>query len=167
MEYITLKNRILNSKLINDSFWALIGNIIGKGLSLAAGIFVARFLGKEVFGEYGIVKNTIMLIAAFSTFGLGYTATKYIAEYKNNKSEYTKLVLHYATKITLAFSGVMALILFLTAEYFAEYVLSDHHLKTPLRIISILIVFNALTTMQIGVIAGFGKFKEMARINSI
>ena len=167
MEYITLKNRILNSRLLNDSFWSLIGNVIGKGLSLAAGIFIARFLGKDVFGEYGIVKNTVILIAGLSTLGLGYTATKYVAEYKTNKSEYVRIVLLYITKITLVFSGAMALVLFLTAEFIAESVLSDHNLKTPLRVLSILIVFNALTTMQIGVLAGFGKFREMAFINSI
>ena len=167
MNYLILKNRILNSKLMMDSFWSLFGNVIGKSLALAAGIIVARYLGKDIYGEYGIIKNTIMSIAIFSTFGLGYTATKYIAEYKNSKPEYIKIVLRLTSKITFVFSGIMALILFIAADYIAEKILSAQHLNTSLRILSILIVINALTTTQIGVLSGFGKFKEIAYINTI
>lgn len=42
---------------------------------------IARFLGKELYGEYGTIKTTLTYIAIVSTFGFGYTATKYIAEY--------------------------------------------------------------------------------------
>ena len=65
-----IKNRFRNSALLKDSSWSLIGNIVGKGFSLIAGIVVARCLGKEVYGEYGIIKSTLLMIALFSSFGL-------------------------------------------------------------------------------------------------
>lgn len=167
MEISNLKYRLLGSKLINDSFWSLLGNIISKGLALVSGIVVARLLGKDIYGEYGIIRNTLLYIGLFSTFGLGYTATKFVAEYKNNKPEYTKLLSRYTSKITLSISVFLMLLLFFTADYFAERVLSAPHLSTPLRFLSVIIVFNALTTTQIGVLAGLGKFKELARINTI
>ena len=40
------------------------------------------------------------------------------------------------------------------------------HLAMPLRILSILIIFNGLTTTQTGIIAGLGDFKELAKINA-
>ena len=165
--YSSIKDRLIASKLVKDSFWAIFGNIIGKGLALAAGIIVARFLGKEIFGEYGIIRNTLLSIAIFSTFGLGYTATKYVAEYKNSKPEYLHLILRYSRNITLAVSGVMATGLFITADYVADNILEAPHLTIPLRLVSVWIVFNAVTTMQIGVLAGFSEFKGMARINTI
>ncbi len=152
---------------MNDSFWALFGNVIGKGLALAAGIIVARFLGKEIYGEYGIIRNTLMSIAIFSTFGLGYTATKYVAEYKNTNPEYLRALLSYARNVTLFVSGIMAVGLFFSAAYVAERVLEAPHLSTPLKLVAVWVVFNAVTTTQIGVLAGFGAFKGMAKVNTI
>lgn len=159
--------RLKGSRLLSDSFWSLLGNIVSKGLSLAAGIIVARLLGKELFGEYGIIKNTLMTIAVFSSFGLGYTATKYIAEFRTKDQNIMAIILKLSFRITLIVSGVMAFCLFLFSGYVAETILSAPHLQNPLRILSVLIVFNALVTTQVGVLSGLGKFKETARINSI
>ena len=167
MSIFAIKNRIFQSKLIQDSFWSLLGNVIGRGLALAAGIFVARFLGKEIFGEYGMIKSTILSIATFSSFGLGYTATTFVADFKNNKPEYIKLFLRYATRVTLLFSGLMAIGLLMFAPFLADDILEAPHLENALRILAGLIIFNGLNTTQIGVLAGFGKFKEIARINSL
>lgn len=167
IEFKDLMNRLLKSKLVNDSFWALFGNIMGKGLALAAGIIVARFLGKDIYGEYGIIRNTLMSLAIFSTFGLGYTATKYVAEYKNSKPEYIKIILKYCINITLIVSGIMALLLLISANYISENILNAPHLTIPLRLVAVWIVFNAVTTTQIGILAGFNEFKGMARVNTI
>ena len=77
--------QLRKSSLMRDSFWALLGNVLGKGLALVAGIAVARFLGSEEYGEYGMIRNNLTMIAIFSSLGLGYTATKFIAECKGNK----------------------------------------------------------------------------------
>lgn len=162
-----IKEKLRGSQLFKDSFWSLTGNVIGKGLALVAGIVVARFLGKDVFGEYGIIRNTILTIGVFSTFGLGYTATKYVAEYRRYKPELIRVFIKTANKITLWFSGSMALMLFVFAPYVATQWLDAVHLAIPLRILSVLIIFNAITTTQIGVLSGFGRFKAIAQINSI
>ena len=164
---LDLKNRAIQSRLLNDSFWVLFGNSFAKGLALAAGIVVARFLGKEMYGEYGIIRNTLITIAIFSTFGLGYTATKYVAESKDNNYENIFSILYYTKNITLIVSGIMAIGLFVGAKFVAVQILEAPHLTIPLRITSVWIIFNAVTTTQIGVLAGFGSFKEMSRINII
>tara|TARA_R110002072_G_scaffold258339_1_gene417011 strand:- start:10667 stop:11962 length:1296 start_codon:yes stop_codon:yes gene_type:complete len=162
-----LITKLKNNQLFKDSAWSLLGNVVGRGLALVAGILVARFLGKDVFGEYGIIKNTILTIGVFSTFGLGYTATKYIAEFKALSRDKIPLFIKTANKITFTFSGFMALLLFVFADYVAFHWLEAAHLGTPLRILAVLIIFNAITTTQIGILSGFGKFKEIAKINSI
>ncbi len=162
-----MKKRAFKSRLINDSFWVLFGNSFGKGLALVAGIVVARFLGKEMYGEYGMIRNTLVSIAVFSTFGLGFTATKYVSENKINNAGNTSAILYYARNITLVVSGIMATGLFLGAKFVAVQILESPHLTIPLRVTSVWIVFNAVTTTQIGVLAGFGSFKEMSRVNII
>lgn len=167
IRYKKFKYKILSSKLLKDSFWSLFGNVIFRGLSLISGIVIARFLGKDIFGEFGILKNTLISIALFSTFGLGYTATKFVAEYKNKHPEQLKFIVFHITRITLIISSIMAILLILFANYISKSILEAVHLNTSLRILAIVIVFNALTTLQIGILSGLGKFKEMARINLV
>ncbi len=146
--------------------WSLIGSTVGRGLSLIAGILVARFLGKEVYGEYGIIKTTLIYIEIFSTFGLGYTATKYIADYKKTNPERVSSVCKAALKITLFTSGLMALVVLLFAKQIAA-IIDAPHLYNTLRITAAGIIVNAINIAQIGVLSGFAEFKVIARNTTI
>ena len=47
-------------------------------------------MGNEEYGQFGIIKSTILMFAMFAGLELGMTATKYIAQYldhDNNKIE--------------------------------------------------------------------------------
>lgn len=166
MNFEATINKIKNNQLISDSLWSLLGNVFGRGLALIAGIIVARFLGKDIYGEYGAIRNTIITIGTFSTFGLGYTATKFIAELRGKEGGNIKYFIRYANNITLTFSGGMAILLFIFAKEVSLYVFKVNSLEYPLRILSILIIFNAITNTQIGILSGFGKFKELAKVNT-
>ena len=159
------KSKLAGNRFVTDSLWSLLGNVIGKGLALVAGIVVARFLGNEIYGEYGMIRNTLISISLFSTFGLGYTATKYVAELKTSNPEHLPIILRYAEKTTLVISGLMSILLFIFSNHIATIVLKAPHLDYPLKIVAAWIVFNALTTTQIGILAGFGEFKQLAKIN--
>ena len=158
--------RIRKSPLFKDSMWSLIGSTVGRGLSLIAGILVARFLGKDIYGEYGIIKTTLIYIEIFSTFGLGYTATKYIADYKKTNPGKVSAVCKAALKITLLTSGLMALVVLVFAKQIAE-IIDAPHLFNTLRITAAGIIVNAINVAQIGVLSGFAEFKVIARNTTI
>lgn len=159
-------NRIVYSSLFKDSFWALFGNIIGKGLALITGIIVARFLGNEAYGEYGMLKNNLTMITIFSSLGLGYTATKFIAEADNNKSNDIHNIHKAVSLITFCFSVIVALIIFLFSEFISIW-LEIPDLLGLLRITTIAVVFNALNATQTGELSGFGAYKKIAYNNII
>lgn len=154
--------RLRRSPLFKDSMWSLIGSTVGRGLSLIAGILVARFLGKDIYGEYGIIKTTLIYIEIFSTFGLGYTATKYIADYKKTNPGKVSAVCNAALKITLLTSGLMALVVLVFAKQIAE-IIDAPHLFNTLRITAAGIIVNAINVAQIGVLSGFAEFKVIAK----
>lgn len=158
-------NQLRKSSLFKDSFWALLGSIVGKGLALIAGIFVARFLGKELYGEYGTIRTTLTYVAIVSTFGFGYTATKYIAEYIKEQSGKVYSLVKVIYRITFSFSSALAILLLIFANQIAIF-LDAPHLGNILRISAIVVVANALTTAQIGVLSGFKSFKEIAKNNT-
>lgn len=157
--------KISNSKLFKDSFWAVFGNGIGNALMLFAGIIIARLLGKDLYGEYGIVKTTMFYIASFATLGLGVTSTKYIASLISSRSSHVGNIICDSISITLIFSGIIAIFLFISAPYLAVF-LNETSLTMPFKALAIVIIFKAITTTQIGILAGFKKFREIA-INSI
>lgn len=146
--------------------WSLIGSAVGRGLSLIAGILVARFLGKELYGEFGIIKTTLIYIEIFSTFGLGFTATKYIADYKKGNQSRVSAVCNATLKITLATSGFMALMVLIFAKQIAV-IIDAPHLYNTLRITAVGIIVNAINIAQIGVLSGFAEFKAIAKNTTI
>jgi len=159
-------HKLKQSSLFKDSFWSVLGNVAGHGLALIAGIIIARFLGKEIFGEYGMIKATLLNIAVFSTFGLGFTATKFIAEAKNKAQGHILQIVKGSMSITLVTSISFALLLFIFSKQIAVY-LNAEHLSFALRIFAVNIVFNAISTVQIGILAGFKAFKQIAINNGI
>lgn len=123
-------------------------------------------LGSSIFGEYGAIKNTLVSIAIFSTFGLGYTATKYVAELKNRNQIGIKGFIRKSLIITLIISFIFCIVTIIFSNYISLEVLKAPNLSTILRYVAVWIVFNALTTLQIGILSGLGMYKEMARINT-
>ncbi len=164
MNFLKKLSDFRGNKLFKDSFWSIFGNVLGKGLALLSGILVARFLGKDIYGEYGIIKNTVLTIGMFSTFGLGYTSTKFVAELKS-QPEKNYLFIKYAHFITIVFSLAISILLFFFSKSISVQLLDNIELDFAIKLLSVITFFNAISTTQTGIIAGFGLFKELARIN--
>lgn len=154
-------SKISKSPLFKNSFWAVAGNGIGNALLLLSGIIIARLLGKDLYGEYGLVKTTMFYIASFATFGLGFTSTKYLASYSSSSSEDVDSIAKDSIFITFVFSGCIAITLLLFANPISR-IIGEAQLSTPLRTLAIIIVLRALSTTQIGILSGLKEFKESA-----
>src|SRR5580704_10296000 len=78
------KERIMASpvgaRLARGTFWSLIAGCVSRFLALLASIIIARLLGKETFGQLGILQSTLEMFGSVTAFGMGLTSTKYIAE---------------------------------------------------------------------------------------
>src|SRR5689334_9412725 len=74
----------LVGRLASGAFWSLLGAVVSRGLQFLSCVVVARVLGTLGFGELGIIQSTLGMFAIVATFGLGLTAAKYIAEYKQS-----------------------------------------------------------------------------------
>lgn len=164
--YNQVIHRLKNSSLARDSFWALFGNAAGKGLALVAGIAIARFLGSEDYGEYGLIKGTLLSIAIFSSFGLGYTATKFIAECRTTDMARVRAIHRVNLIITLCTSAFIAILVSVFAQPIAVW-LKDASLEGILRWAAIAVVFNAIITTQTGELSGFRAYRTVARNNII
>ena len=154
-----------NGGLLSDSIWAVSGNGIGNFLLLVAGIVIARLLGKDLYGEYGMVKTTMFNIAAFSTFGLGYTATKFVSEYFQKDKECIKGIVKTSLYITLISSSSLCILLFLFAQPLAVFI-NAPELATPFRFLGIIMICRAMATTSGAICSGFKDFKNVG-INNV
>ena len=160
-KFFCLLNRFKGNDLASDSFWALFGSALGKGLSLIAGVLIARFLGKDIYGQYGILKNTLLNIAVFSTLGLGYTGTRFIAK---NALMDVSYIIKNILRITLIASAVIAFLVILYSNRIALFIKAPS-LGWALRLTAVIIVFNAINTSLVGILSGFKAFKCIAKNN--
>lgn len=162
---VNILERISQSNFAKDSFWAVFGNGVGNFLLLTSGIVIARYLGKDLYGEYGIVKSTMFMTALFATFGLGDTSTKYIAEHIQNDSANVRNIVTASLRIVLAFSIVLCLALFVSAQPIASYI-GEPHLAASFRFLGIIIVVKAISTVCAGILGGLKKYRRLG-INNI
>lgn len=150
-----------SNQFIKDSFWAMFGNMLAKGLAFVSAIYVARLLEKDLYGEYGLLRNFVVNISILSTFGLGYTSTKFISERKEDKNN-TKQVIQASINLTFIISCVIALLILIFSKEIATVYLKLPHLDVYLKGVAIWVVLNAITTTQTGILAGLGAYKKMA-----
>ena len=155
----------LGYRLARGAFWSLTGAVIARGLGLLASIFVARILGKEGFGELGIIQSTFGMFGIFAGFGLGMTATKFIAQYRTTDPIKAGRIRALSSAFAWVSSSITSMILFFMASWLAEYTLAAPHLSSLLRIGSIYLLLTAINGAQIGALSGFEAFKTVAKVS--
>ena len=143
----------------------MLGSVLGKGLSLLAGIVVARFLGREIYGQYGLIKSTLLNISVFSTFGLGYTGTRYISKAFLEHKEEVRHIIRLIYRITCLSSFIMAIMLFVFARDVAVFIKAPE-MTNALRMTAAIIILNAINTTQIGMMSGLKQFQRIAINNT-
>jgi O-antigen/teichoic acid export membrane protein len=155
----------VDRRLARGAFWSVVGTVLSRGTGLVATIVVARILGRTVFGELGIVQSTVGMFQALAGFGLGLTATKYVAEYAATDPRRTERLLGLS-RLMATITGLIATgILAVLAGPLAERVLHAPHLAELLRWSSVMLLLGALNAEQLGALAGFEAFRTLAVVN--
>lgn len=157
----------LGYRLVRGAFWSAAGAVIARGLGIVSSIVVARVLGKVGFGELAIINSTTMMFELFACFGLGVTATKYVAEHRDTDPLKTGRIIGVAWLITAITGSLTGASLAVLAPWLAAHTLAAPHLGGLLRITGIALFITALNAAQSGALAGFEAFKTIASRNMI
>ncbi|MBN2392182.1 MAG: oligosaccharide flippase family protein [Anaerolineae bacterium] len=157
----------IGSRLVRGVFWTMAGAVISRGLMLCATVVVARILNKTVYGELGMIQSTVSMFGVFAGFGLGLTATKYVAEYSQIDPDRAGRIIGISGLSSVLTGGLMALGLLIFAPWLAENTINAPHLADELRIGALILFINALNGAQTGVLSGFEAFKLIAYVNFI
>jgi O-antigen/teichoic acid export membrane protein len=155
----------LGYRLVRGAFWSLTGSIVARALGLLASICVARIMGKVGFGELGIIQSTLGMFGTFAGFGLGMTATKFIAQYRVTDPVKAGRIRALSSAFAWISSGITSVILLVMAPWLASHTLAAPQLTHLLQTGTLFLFLTAINGAQIGALSGFEAFKTVAKIN--
>jgi O-antigen/teichoic acid export membrane protein len=145
--------------------WSVMGAMVSRGLTMVGTISIARILGKEGFGEYGLILTTVAMFAQFASFGVGLIATKHLAELRKTEPDRAGRILAFVYVIGLSSLGVVMVSSWLLSHDIAVRLLRAAYLEPSLKIGSVLLLFMTANSMLQGAQAGFEDFRGIARNN--
>ena len=155
----------LATRVARGAFWSLAGAVVSRALGLAAFVVVARILGKAEYGRFGIIQSTVGMFGMFAGFGLGQTATKYVAELREKAPDRAGRIMAMAGLVAMVTGTLMAGALFVVAPWLASQTLAAPELAPLLRVGALILIVEAMNGAQTGALAGFEAFKTTAKIN--
>ena len=157
----------IRKRLARGSFWALVNALVVKMAALVQAILLARILGISGFGEWAILLSTGATIGLFTSYGLGTTTTKFVAEWRESELLRLGRLLGLLLFSALILGLVACVVLILAAVPLAEHLLAAPKLSGAVSMIGIIVLLQAMSGVYGGVLYGLEKFRESAIIQSI
>lgn len=154
-------------RLSSGVFWTLIGTASWRVFNAISTIFVARILGPQVYGEYGLILSTIRMISIYARFGLGPTTTKYIAELREKDPLRANRILQLTLFLSFYLCSSISIVLLVGSEFFAEHILGNQELAFGLGIGAVLLFFLVYGEIKQNALSGFENFRSIAIVNII
>jgi O-antigen/teichoic acid export membrane protein len=123
----------IGKRIVSERFWSVVGNGFSKMFTFIAIFFVAIILEKEAFGEFGLVRATTSMFVTFSSFGMGLTATKYIAELLHSDKERIDRIIGLNYLLSFFVSLVIATIFYFSIPQICETLLNASGLVDEMK----------------------------------
>lgn len=141
-----------NKVVVRSLIYKFLESVAAKGAGLIIGIILARLLAPEEFGQVAIIMVFINLATTIiqSGFGTALVQTKEIDDRDYSTVFY----------ITLALSGLMVAILYVSAPFIASFY-SLPKLVWPIRVYSFSLFFGSFNSIQIAKMQREMRFKPM------
>ena len=160
------KNPIIK-KLVSGMAWNVFGTVLSKALLMVASIITARILGVDQNGEYGVINSTVLMFSTFAGLGLGTTAIRFVAEYKNTDKKKCGRIIAMTNIVGIASGCLMAIVLVILAPWLAAEQLNAVHLESVLMLSSLVLITNTINSIQSSMLSGFENFRGLARLTII
>lgn len=157
-----LRDSDIAKRMMSGAFWSFTGTALGKFFVFLTGILCARILGKEQFGELGMVRSTIGMFIIVGAGGIGVTATRFISLYRRDQQAHAASIYKLSTSFASLLGILTTLALLCSAGFLANDILESSELTFPLTIGCVVLFLSILNSSENGTLAGFEDFKSIA-----
>lgn len=138
-----------------------LGAVFNQGSTLAVNILLANILGRTTFGQYAMVQSTLATLAVLSQLAVGYTATKYVAEFRTVDPRRAGGILGLLLAASTCTAAVAASILFYASPWLAVTTFRSGSLQNPLRYGAVVLLFSVVNGVLMGALAGLEAYKSL------
>jgi O-antigen/teichoic acid export membrane protein len=150
-------------RLAGAVFWSGVAVAISNAAGLAIGAALARILGREGYGEVGVIVASCTLFTQLGGLGLGLTATKYSAQMRSAGASSLGRFLGGILLLGTLSSLAVALVVALFAPQLA-LVLNRPSLVSALRLASVVLFLQGIDSVQMSILTGYEAFAALARV---
>lgn len=152
----------LPSRIVRGSAHNFIASVFTQGSSFIATIIVARLLSKQVFGIYAMGLSTLLTISSLAQLAMGYTATKYVAEFRSKDPLKTGRILGLCSVVNTAMALFGAILFLLSSSSLATNILKAPELAMGFILGTGFLFFSTINGYQAGALAGLEGYRELA-----
>lgn len=161
--FLLTKN--IRDRLFSGAFWNFFGTVASRGFTILAGMMAARILGEELYGEVGVIQNSITMFQVLASFSVGLTCSKYVAELKETDPYNAGGIIGFSLIFSVCSGLIVGGAFFLFSPFLAENVLNRSDIVESLKISSVLLVLGAWNGVQTGTLSGFEAFRSQSITN--
>lgn len=147
-------------------FWSVAGLAFSNLTGLVTGAALARILGREGYGEVGVIVGSYALFSQLGGLGLGVTAAKYSAEARATKPAAVGGLLGGLLVLATLSYAIAAIALVVLGSSLAD-LLNRPSLVGPIRLSALVLFFQGLDSIQSGILSGFEAFRPLARVTML
>ncbi len=139
--------------------WNFLGAASSFGTTFAVNVIVAKMLGREAFGQFTIVQNTLVTFCGLASLSMGLAATKYVAQFRVSDPGKAGRILGLCSLVSAAAAAAVSLALITLAPWIAASQLKTPNLAFSLRMGAAFLFFTALNGYQTGALAGLERYR--------
>lgn len=148
--------------LLASTAWSATAEALSRGLLFVGLVLVARILSRDAYGEFGLVRSTLNMFAAFGGMGLGLTATRYVAEHRVGNPRLAGEIAGATLVVAAAAGAIVGLVILVAAPWLATTALHAPQLAWGLRLSALLLFLGAIHGAQMGVLQGLDAYRRLA-----
>jgi O-antigen/teichoic acid export membrane protein len=146
------------------SFNVLWGLVVSTVISAVGSIFIARLLGSELYGLYGIALAAPSLITIFRDWGITSAIIRYSAQYRaENRAAEIRSVILTGLVFEVAMGLVLSIVTLLLSNYLAISVYNRPTIVPLIQIASFSILASALIGTATAVFTGTDRMELKPR----
>jgi len=142
------------------SFHLLWGLVVSTVISSVATIFVARLLGSDLYGLYGIALIAPNLIGVFRDWGINSAMVRYTAQYQSEgRASEVRNILVSGIIFEIALGMVLSAVSFALSGYIASNIFHRPEITSLIQIASITILAGGLINAATAAFTGIEKME--------
>lgn len=168
---IKIKEKVAESevtrRILNGTIWGSLGGLVTRIFTILFSFLLARTLGSQILGEYGIINTTSSTISGLAGLGLGATISRYAAALKNSDPERLGRLIGLTFFIGWISACIYGALYIYFAPWLASEVYNAPHLTLLLKISSISFMFGLVNSIQTASLTGLEAFKISSILSTL